>query len=137
MAYRFVGIFSRATVIPPKAPGPPFVWRQITEPFHGIGACNLDWQTGDRPLDAEVRALVSHLGLDAYDWIYLDYTTWAGPIEFVRAFGQSSGQPFGPIEGDDAKATDAFVTAMAHFGIPRETALRFKPFERGYWGESA
>ena len=128
MAYRFTGFFIRVDTIGRAGLGPADTVRPIDDGvFCGIGI-NLAG-----PLSAEAaQAFVTRMDVGAADWMYIDYATWAGPVDHVDAFGQRNGALFSDTgDGDDAE--DAFKSIMAHFGIRLNDRGYFQPFERGYW----
>jgi hypothetical protein len=137
MAYWFTGFFA-APVLPRPDPLPlGAVWREITSPFSGVGV-SLPSLLGNTPARDEVEALARQLGVAAADrWLYLTYVCWAGRIDFVYGLGASGGLPFGPVKEDDQDTVkDTYIRLMAQFGVSAEDALRFAPFQRGFWGES-
>jgi hypothetical protein len=137
MAYWFAGFFARPVVPRPEALPQGAVWREITTPFVGVGV-RLPALLGKVPPPADVQTLARELGLLAADrWIYLTYTCWAGQIDVVYGLGSRGGVPFGPVK-ESARQTvkAAYTSLMEQFGIPAETALRFEPFTRGYWGDT-
>jgi hypothetical protein len=93
---------------------------------------------GKRPDPAAVDKLLRTVGLNAArDWLYLDYCTWAGPIDSVFGLGVTGGRAFGPVnESADDQVAAAYLSLMAEFGVRPADALRFPPFVRGFWGES-
>ena len=133
MAFWFTGFFARPGVPRPEVLSPGAVWRDIATPFIGVGVRLAG--SDDTQSPAEVEALARRLGLDgAESWVFLKYTCWGGRIDSVDGLGSCGGVPFDPISEDD-DAENAYLDLMRQFGIPTETALRFEPFHRGYWGE--
>lgn len=133
MAFWFTGFFSRPTVPLPETLPAGAVWRDIATPFVGVGLRLADSDGKHTP--AEVDALARQLGLDGAEcWVFLRYTCWGGRIDSVDGLGSCGGVPFDLISEDDDAET-AYLQLMEQFGIPAETALRFEPFHRGYWGE--
>jgi hypothetical protein len=136
MAYQFSGFFASPPVLRPDVMPAGAVWREVVSPFIGVGV-RLSALIGKTPERADVEALARQLGVDAADrWLYLTYDCWGGKIDFVYGFGSRGGLPFGPVKENGLDAVKAtYMSLMAHFGVSPEDALRFKPFERGYWGE--
>jgi hypothetical protein len=134
VAYSFAGLFAKPPVPRPHALLAGAVWRDIDAPFEGVGIRFPEF-LGKTPDVAEVAQLAQQLGLAAADWLYLTYSCWGGAIEFVYGFGCSGGRAFGPVEesGRDS-VVGAFTGLMGAFGVSAQDALRFAPFERGYWG---
>jgi hypothetical protein len=136
MAYWFAGFFVKPPFNPPTVLPEGAVLRNITVPFVGVGV-RVSALLGKTPSAEAVDLLAEQLGIShAGDWIYLTYTCWAGRIDSVYGLGSSGGQRFGPIEEDAvARTKDAYLQLMGEFGVSPEDALRFPPFERGFWGE--
>jgi hypothetical protein len=136
VAYTFIGFFARPAVLQPTTLPPGVVWRAIDAPFVGVGV----WLPGSaysRLAPSEAAALARQFGLDAADsWVYLTYVCWAGQIDFVYGLGAHQGAPFGPVEEDGKDVEAAYTGLMEQFGVPAAVALRFEPFQRGYWGEN-
>ena len=135
MSYRFLGFLVRDISTPPKELPKAAVWRPITEPFAGIGVrWNPDAEQLPKLSDADARA--EQLGLDsAGDWLFLDYSCWAGRIDSVRGQGRRGMQSLGPVDETDVdKAQEVYVDLMNTFGVAPEDALAFPPFTRGFWG---
>jgi len=93
---------------------------------------------GSAPSADQVNTLAAALGIaKAQSWLYLTYDTW-GRIDSVYALGVQDGKAFGPIDDSDLNTVETtFVEVMARIGIGSESALRFKPFERGFWAPQA
>ena len=132
MAYAFKGIFSKSAKIDQTALSSEHVFREVTEPFIGCGILTPDMpQSFD-----ECSNYLKFLGILDRDWMFLDYQTWAGPVDYVFAMGSRSGVMFGPIEADGDTAEDAFFQALEAFGLEEGEGAIFPPFERGFWGEA-
>ena len=137
MAYEFTGFFARPSVSQPVPLPQGAVWREIANPFAGVGVrLPHDEDRLLAPLEAE--NLARQLGLDVADcWVYLTYVCWGGGIDFVYGLGSRHGVPFGPVNEDAREAVEAAYTdLMEQFGVPATVALQFEPFQRGYWGEA-
>jgi hypothetical protein len=136
VTYRFAGVFARPAIPRPKVLPSGAVWRDIAKPFAGVGV-RLPALIGETPAAADVESLTRQLGMDAADcWLYLTYDCWGGSIDFVYGLGSQGGVSFGPVEESALdKVETVYVGLMGRFGLPAEDALRFQPFERGYWGE--
>jgi hypothetical protein len=89
------------------------------------------------PGSDEVRRLLAEVGLSgAADWLFIDYVTWAGPIDSVYGLGSSGGRAFGPVSESARDTTRAaYLELMGAFGVAEADALNFPPFVRGFWGE--
>ena len=134
--YRFTGFFARPAVERPATLPAGAVWREIAAPFAGVGV-RLPELTGKEPGLDEARRLLAEVGLGgAADWMFIDYVTWAGPIDSVYGLGSSGGRAFGPVtESDGDKTRAAYLELMGAFGVAPADALNFPPFVRGFWGE--
>ena len=139
MAYQFAGFLVptdkdivSATAMPEGA-----IQRPITKPFVGVGIRLPAW-IGKAPSVDQINALAAELGLTkAESWLYMGYDTW-GRVDSVYAAGVSSGEPFGPIDDSNIETVEAtFIQTMSRIGVSRENALRFAPFERGFWAPQA
>jgi hypothetical protein len=137
MAYWFAGFFAKPIIIRPSLLSEGAVWRDITAPFHGVGVYVGSLINQTPPLD-EVSNLAQRLGIGgATDWIFLRYICWAGQVEFIYGLGSRGGRRFGPVEASDVgQARDMYVGLIAEFGVEEADALRFPPFERGFWGDN-
>jgi hypothetical protein len=135
MAYTFSGFFAKPKLPRPESLPPDSVWREIDEPFHGIGIRLPRFERV--PLETDVELLTNELALNnAERWIFLHYLCWGGSIDFVYGVGATNGIRFGPMEESARSRVDeAFFTLMAEFGVSREHAQLFEPFKRGFWGE--
>lgn len=129
MAYAFTGIFSNAPEADPAALPQGHIFRQVTRPFTGCGIL-APGLTASFP---DCIAYLDRLGIAGSDWVFLDYQTWAGPIERVIGIGQRDGVAFGPIRGDGAEGETAFLAVLDAFGLPEPASVYFAPFERGFW----
>ena len=137
MTYQFAGFFcpfriARPTTLPAGA-----VWREIARPFVGIGV-RLPEFVGKSPETQVIQDLANSLGFGGLNmWLYLSYDCWGGRIDFVYGYGLANGKTFGPVEESALDAVeDTYISIMSRLGIDAEEALRFPPFERGFWGES-
>jgi hypothetical protein len=134
--YRFTGFFARPAIERPATLPIGAVWREVAVPFVGVGVRLLNLPH-DEPGPDEARRLLIEVGLDgAGDWLFINYVTWAGPIDSVYGLGSSGGQAFGPVgETADDKVRTAYLELMGAFGVAPADAFNFPPFVRGYWGE--
>jgi hypothetical protein len=134
--YRFTGFFARPAVEQPATLPAGAVRREITAPFAGVGV-RLPALAGKEPGLDEAQRLLAEVGLGgAADWLFIDYVTWAGPIDSVYGLGLSGGRAFGPVaESDGDKTRAAYLELMGAFGVAEANALNFPPFVRGFWGE--
>lgn len=91
----------------------------------------------DEPGPDEALRLLAEAGLGgAADWLFINYVTWAGPIDSVYGLGSSGGRAFGPVaESDGDRTRAAYLELMAAFGLAEADARYFPPFVRGFWGE--
>lgn len=128
MAYKFTGFFSRSQQIKQSALMADHVFRELETPFVGCGILAPEM----RPSFNEALQYMQTLGIASQDWMYMNYSTWAGPVEYVLAFGMRNGQAFGPLEGEDQDGEEAYENAMEVFGLA-DYAADFAPFERGFW----
>lgn len=135
--YRFAGFLSPSRIARPASLPADAVWREIAVPFEGCGV-RLPEFIGTTPAIETIRELSATLGFDSADtWLYLTYDCWAGRIDFVYGFGQRHREPFGPVKENSPPALEAaFTSLMANLGLSAEQAVRFPPFERGFWGEN-
>lgn len=134
MAYRFAGFFVRGGAISPGDLMNRHVLREIDEPFDGQCILVPEY-IGAAPDRAAITGLSTAYGFDTRDWLFVVYDCWAGQIDYVYALGVHDNSVFGPIcEADHSRASDAYIQAMGSFGVSRDQALQFKPFERGFWG---
>ncbi len=135
--YRFAGFFAKTSIEQPDALPEGAVWRSISAPFVGVGV-RLPAMIGESPDPADVDCLLREVGFNTtYDWLYLDYCTWAGRINYVYGLGVAGGRAYGPVsEADVNKAQTAYLTLMSEFGVQSADALGFPPFVRGFWGET-
>jgi hypothetical protein len=134
--YRFTGFLARPVIERLAALPAGAVWREITALFAGVGV-RLSGPANDEPGPDEAQRLLGEVGLGgASDWLFLNYVTWAGPIESVYGLGASGGRAFGPVrESADDNARAAYLELMSMFGVAPADALNFSPFVRGFWGE--
>lgn len=137
MAYRFAGFLTPSRVACPHMLPPGAAWREFPAPFEGSGV-RLPELVGKSPDVGTIRELAMSLGFSSVDtWLYLTYDCWGGRIDFIYGFGQVAGESFGPVEEDALIAVEAaFTSLMAKLDITPEQAMRFAPFERGFWGET-
>lgn len=138
MAYWFAGFFARPSISQPNNLPADATWREIVEPFAGIGVRFTRFE-GKPPPESEVDALAEQLGLNAAEcWLFLDYACWAGRIDSVYGLGSRGGMRFGPLyETGASEMVDAtFTKLMSQIDVSPEKAMRFAPFERGYWGNA-
>jgi hypothetical protein len=136
MGYRFTGFLARPSVKRPATLPSGAVWREIAAPFAGVGVA-LPALAGREPGPDEVQRLLAEVGLSgAADWLFIDYYTWAGPIDCVYGLGSAGGGGFGPV-GESArdKVRASYLGLMGAFGVAEADALNFPPFVRGFWGE--
>lgn len=139
MAYEFTGYFARPVLPQPDDLPPGGVWKAIASPFVGVGVRLPSLINEDAlPSEAEVRGLARRFGFhEADSWVYLTYVCWGGDIDFVYGLGSRDGVPFGPFEESAHDAVEAAYTGlMERFGVSVDDAMRFDPFERGYWGDA-
>ena len=129
MAYSFAGFFIKVPSIEQTGILEGHVFREITQPFAGCGILTPSMKASF----ADCTKYLSRLEVSDRDWIFLEYHTWAGPIDYVMAIGSRNGQKFGPTEGDGEPATDAFFDALDAFGLSEGDGVVFAPFERGFW----
>jgi hypothetical protein len=134
--YRFTGFFARPAIDCPAVLPAGTVWREITTPFTGVGV-RLPSLADDEPGPEEARRLLAEVGLGgAADWLFINYVTWAGPIDNVYGLGSAGGREFGPIsESRRETARAAYLELMGAFGVASAAAVHFPPFVRGFWGE--
>ena len=134
--YRFTGFFARPDVERPDTLPAGAVWCEVAAPFVGVGV-SLPELTNDKPGPDEARRLLAAVGLgEAAHWLFINYVTWAGPIDNVYGLGSSGGRAFGPVaECDNDKTRAAYLELMGAFGVAPADAANFPPFRRGFWGE--
>jgi len=87
--------------------------------------------------EGDIADLATQLGIvDKSPWLFLQYDTWGGELDFVYGLGVGRSGPFGPIEESArGQVEPAYLTLMAYLGVSSLDALNFAPFERGFWGE--
>ena len=136
MAYWFAGYFAKPPLPVAGELPPGGVRREIDRPFRGVGVLVPSLYDADPPADG-VRELARQLGFGpGTDWLFLRYVTWAGVVERVSGLGVCDGREFGPLSvAEPEGARETFLLLMAKFGVSAADALRFPPFERGFWGE--
>jgi hypothetical protein len=134
--YRFTGFFARPAIERPATLPAGAVWREVAAPFAGVGV-SLPGLADDEPGPDKARRLLAEVGLGgATDWLFINYVTWAGPIDSVYGLGSSGGREFGPVaETADDNTRAAYLKLMGAFGVAPADALDFPPFLRGFWGE--
>ncbi len=137
MTYRFAGFLSSTRIAHPTALPAGAAWREITVPFQGSGV-RLTEFLGEVPAIETIEQLAAALGFDSAEtWLYLTYDCWGGQVDFVYGFGRRHGETFGPVEEDALPNVEvAFSSLMAKLGLSSDQAMRFTPFERGFWGET-
>ena len=137
MAYQFAGFFACPPVPRPVDLPVGAAWRGIAAPFVGVGV-RLPALVGEVPPPSDVEAFARQLGIHAAArWLYLTYASWGGNIDFVYGLGSLDGVPIGPVEESaHEKVEVAYTGLMEQFGVSADAAMRFEPFERGYWGDA-
>jgi len=139
MAYQFAGFLvpTSQDIVSTAALPDDALRRAITSPFVGIGV-RLPSLIGKAPPASQVNALAEEIGIaGAPSWLFIAYDTW-GCIDSVYAVGVRDGIAFGPFDDSNVQTVEAtFLQAMARIGVDPENALRFKPFERGFWAPQA
>ncbi len=106
------------------------VFRELEVPFPGSGILTPEMT----PTFDEALSYLKSLGASEHDWMFIDYSTWAGPVEYLLAFGVRNNEVFGPFEGEDDDGEEAYLVAMNAFGLTEKDAVPFAPFARGFWG---
>jgi hypothetical protein len=136
VAYQFAGFFAKPAIDRPDYLPEGAVWRSISVPFEGVGV-RLPAMIGQSPDPRKVGRLLREVGLQtASDWLYIDYCTWAGRIDCVYGLGVTAGRAFGPLyESAIDRTKETYLELMGEFGVEPADAMRFPPFERGFWGE--
>ena len=136
MTYQFAGFFAAAKMRKPESLPQGATWREITSPFQGVGVL-LPHLIGKVAQPDHVQSLAQEIGIpEGTTWLFLQYDCWGGEIDFVFGMGMAAGVPFGPVEESDRGHVEAAYTKlMGQFGVGPEGALKFAPFERGFWGE--
>jgi hypothetical protein len=134
--YRFTGFFARPVIDRPATLPTKSSWREVATPFAGVGV-SLPGLANDKPDSAEARRLLAEVGLGgATDWLFINYVTWAGPIDSVYGLGVSGDREFGTSSESDRETTRAaYLELMGAFGVAPADALNFPPFVRGFWDE--
>jgi hypothetical protein len=137
MGYHFAGFFLKPPTEQPADLPDGAVWRPIEVPFVGSGVLLPDL-LGKSPAPSDVKHLACGLGLNATaDWIFIDYSCWAGRIDFVYGFGARAGTPFGPMEESAPHENESvYVRLMGEFGVSPGAAVNFTPFRRGFRGDT-
>jgi hypothetical protein len=139
MAYQFAGFLvpTERDLVSAAAVPADAICRPITSPFIGVGI-RLPALIGKSPSMSEINAIATAIGVaKAPSWLYLDYDTW-GRIDSVYAAGVHDGEAFGPIDDTNIQTVEAtFLQVMSRIGVSPENALRFGPFERGFWAPQA
>jgi hypothetical protein len=136
MSYTFAGFFVAQPLPRPRSLPPRAVWREVSSPFQGVGVL-LPELNGKTVRPEQVHAVARELGItDAMPWLFLQYDTWAGDIDFVYRMGASAGTPFGPVEESEQESVEAaYLEVMAKLGVAEKEARNFAPFKRGFWSE--
>ena len=139
MAYKFAGFLvpTEQDIVSAAALPSDAIYRSITSPFVGVGI-RLPALIGKAPSVAQISTLAAELGVArAPSWLYIGYETW-GRIDSVYAIGVQEGKGFGPIDDTNIETVEAtFVQAMSWIGVDSQNALRFAPFQRGFWAPQA
>ncbi|AJQ93382.1 hypothetical protein [Gynuella sunshinyii] len=108
--------------------------KSFDKPFSGIGISIPKFTSKDPELD-ELLALSKTLGLDeSGDWAFMIYECFGGSIDYLYGYQNRKGAIYGPItEPSLEKVEDTYVEFMHNFGVGKNKALKFEPFERGYF----
>lgn len=131
MAYSFTGFFIKVPSVNQTGIFDGQVFREISEPFSRWGILT----PGMKASFSDCTKYLSKLEVSSHDWIFLEYHTWGGLVDYVIAIGSRDGENFGPIEGDGAPAEDVFLEALDAFGLEDSAGVNFAPFDRGFWGD--
>jgi hypothetical protein len=136
MSYTFAGFFVAQPLPRPSSLPSRAVWREVSSPFQGVGV-RLPDLIGKTVQPEQVHAVARELGVtDAMTWLFLQYDTWAGEIDFVYGMGASEGTPFGHVEESEQGSVEAaYLAVMAKLGVAEKEAMNFAPFKRGFWSE--
>jgi len=130
VAFRFSGIITRATAVDLRhnALKTGHKVRPLEAPKTGSAIVLPDWEPGPDAL----RPYLEALGIGGFDWVYLMYQTWAGPITEVRWYGQS-GKTQSPDRLVEGAGAPAHYLAMMQFAGLEEQAQDFAPLRRGFF----
>lgn len=84
-----------------------------------------------------ITELATGLGINGrVPWLFMQYDTWGGELDFVFGLGVTSAGPFGPFEESArGQVEPIYINLMSQLGVGADEALEFEPFKRGYWGE--
>jgi hypothetical protein len=136
VAYQFSGFFVAQPASPPSQLPANAVWRKVSTPFQGCGV-HLPHTVGKTLGEAQIAQLAGQLGIGSQiPWLFLQYDTWGGELDFVYGLGVGIEGPFGPLEESArGQVEPVYLELMAHLGLTSHDALNFAPFERGFWGE--
>ncbi|PND36230.1 hypothetical protein C1O66_21205 [Paucibacter aquatile] len=136
MSYQFSGFLVAMPLRRPVELPAGAVWREISLPFRGIGVL-LPHTIGEILKADQIADFARYLGIaNGAPWLFMQYDTWGGEIDFVFGMGATSAGAFGPVEESARGQVEAvYLDLMARLGVGADDALAFKPFERGYWGE--
>ena len=106
----------------------------IDKPFSGVGISVPKFISKD-PTQDELLALASNLGItDGLDWMFIVYECFGGQIDYLFGYQNKNSQTFGPVQ-DSALDTveNSYIEFMHNFGVGKNKAIKFVPFERGYF----
>lgn len=131
MAYHFQGVFIERPVNDLKELEKLFggYARAIEAPFVGVVVC---FTAKSTVFSAQILRLSKQIPESRL--VYIDYSTFGGPPEYVTGFGCQNGQM---IEGswqkrDDKNAGDALLHLLEFVGA-KSPEFCFAPFERGFF----
>ncbi|WP_332604656.1 hypothetical protein [Acinetobacter sp. ESBL14] len=137
MSYQFVGFFALTEQM--KSPFYPIdgtTWKDIKDPFHGIGIkLSPSIKTPSSPDD--IKALFSAMNINhVKQWLFIEYVCFGGSIDYIYALIMKNGEIYGPIEESALENVErVYIDLMNEFGISEKDALQFKPFDRNFWDE--
>lgn len=80
----------------------------------------------------DYKEVIRNFSLDenGLEFLYLEYSTWAGKVEHVKSvLGSKDGDTI-IQQADDEKAHELFIEMMDKIGINKEAAVDFAPFSR-------
>ena len=73
------------------------------------------------------------LSSEGLNFLYLEYSSWAGEIEHVNAvLSLDSAEPV-ELQDENQEAIDLYLIMMSRIGIKNKDALSFVPFSREYF----
>lgn len=108
----------------------------VEKPFKGIGISVPKFKSKD-PSDDELFKLANDIGLTPkMEWMFIVYECFGGQMDYLFGYINKNNETIGPVqESAWDKLESAYIEFMHSFGIGKNKALKFEPFERGFFCE--